>query len=72
MITDKKNEAIHINLGDKGGREVYRALDNYRHAKNGTWKQVVLQSLVLSMLTDGHNQSDIDVVTEYFGAPKQL
>ena len=57
-------KAIMINLSDEGGAEVYELIDAYRFSKknkNGgsaTWKQLVLQSIILSMLRDGSPHSD--------------
>lgn len=62
MISKKKNEAIYINIGS----EVYNALDKYRFATGATWKELVLRSLVLSMLTDGYDSKEIDKVTKTF------
>lgn len=55
MISKKKNEAIYINVG----ADVYKILDAYRFKKEATWKEIVLQALVLSMLTDGEDVSEI-------------
>ena len=57
-------KAIHVNLNDVGGDEVYDVLNQYRFGKRGTWKQVVLQALILAMLTDGIDAEKVIKYTE--------
>lgn len=56
-------KAIMINLSDEGGEEVYDVLDRYRFSKRATWKQVVLQALILAMLQD--KVKSVDKVIKY-------
>jgi hypothetical protein len=61
-IPRRKNSAIFFRVTP----EVYKAIDNYRHSKGATQKQIILQAIALAMLQDQWNKSDVNKVVDHF------
>jgi hypothetical protein len=62
QIPKRKNAAIYFRVSE----DVYQAIDNYRHSKKATQKQIILQAIALAMLQDQWNKSDVNKVVDHF------
>ncbi len=54
-----KKEAIFIDLKDKNGDEIYQLIDKFRFEKGLTWKQLLLTSTALFMISEGTDAREI-------------